>query len=245
MTTFEFDDKPKEELQREPHLQQTNNLTGGPSEVEPALSNAEAEFLHYHYKYGHISPKRIQAMARLGVLPKRLATCQIPVCPACLYGKATKRAWRNKPSLDQAKTLKPTSPGAVVSVDMLTSPTPGLIAQMTGTPTYKRYLHAAIYVDQATGSGFVWLQKSISEEETLEGKLAFERHCRSTNVTVHHYHADNGIFASNGWKQSCASERQTLTFAGVNAHHQNGIAERRIRELQNLARTMMIHAQQR
>ena len=36
-----------------------------------------------------------------------------------------------------------------------------------------------------------------------------------------------------------------MTFAGVNAHHQNGMAERRIRELQELARTMLIHANRR
>ena len=36
-----------------------------------------------------------------------------------------------------------------------------------------------------------------------------------------------------------------MTFAGVNAHHQNGIAERRIREVQDMARTMLIHAAHR
>ena len=34
-------------------------------------------------------------------------------------------------------------------------------------------------------------------------------------------------------------------FAGVNAHHQNGVAERRIRTLQEMARTMLIHANKR
>ena len=34
-------------------------------------------------------------------------------------------------------------------------------------------------------------------------------------------------------------------FAGVNAHHQNGVAEHRIRELQGMARTMLIHANSR
>jgi hypothetical protein len=33
-----------------------------------------------------------------------------------------------------------------------------------------------------------------------------------------------------------------MSYAGVNAHHQNGVAERRIRELQELARAMLIHA---
>lgn len=35
---------------------------------------------------------------------------------------------------------------------------------------------------------------------------------------------------------------QKLTFSGVGAHHQNGRAEKRIRDLQDLARTSLIHA---
>ena len=38
---------------------------------------------------------------------------------------------------------------------------------------------------------------------------------------------------------------QRATFAGVNAHHQNGMAERKIRTLQEHARTMLIHTNQR
>ena len=59
-------------------------------------SNVAAEFLKYHIKFGHCSPKKIQVMARQGLLPKRLATCDIPICSACQYGKATKRPWRQK-----------------------------------------------------------------------------------------------------------------------------------------------------
>ena len=38
---------------------------------------------------------------------------------------------------------------------------------------------------------------------------------------------------------------QGLSFAGVNAHHSNGLAERRIRSLQDLARAMLIHQHRR
>ena len=62
-----------------------------------------------------------------------------------------------------------------MSVDQMTSPTAGLIAQMAGFLTRKRYKHATVFVDQASGFGYVHLQKSTSAEETLEAKAAFEK----------------------------------------------------------------------
>jgi len=38
---------------------------------------------------------------------------------------------------------------------------------------------------------------------------------------------------------------QELTFCRVNAHFRNGVAEKRIRDLQDAARTMLLHAQRR
>jgi len=99
---------------------------------------------------------------------------------------------------------------------------------MSGKPTYKRYKHAAVYVDQATGLGFTWLQKSIDIQDTMEGKQAFERFCQLHGIQIQHYHADNGIFASNTWRLSCQDQSQGLSFAGLGANHQNGVAERRI-----------------
>ena len=40
------------------------------------------------------------------------------------------------------------------------------------------------------------------------------------------------------------NNEQRLTFSGVNAHHTNGLAERRIRSLQDLTRATMIHQHQ-
>ena len=59
------------------------------------------------------------------------------------------------------------------------------------------------------------------------------------------YHADNGIFRANEWVQDCINKKQSLPFAGVNAHHQNGRAERRIGLLQELTRTQLIHLSQK
>jgi hypothetical protein len=136
-------------------------------------------------------------------------------------------------------------PGQIVSVGQLVSPTPGLIAQISGFLTTKRYKYATIYVDQCSRMGFVYLQKTASAEETVEGKKAFEAFARRHGVRVSNYHADNGIFKAHQWMEACRRDQQGITFAGVNAHHQNGHAESRIRELQEMARAMMNHANAR
>jgi hypothetical protein len=208
-------------------------------------NDVKAEFLQWHHRLGHASPAKIRMMASLGILPRRLAKCPIPVCTSCLYGKATRRQWRNKPKSSKGATRTATRPGECVSVDQLASPTPGLIAQLRGIPTTKRYKCVTVFCDQATGYGYVHLQKSTGADETLEGVKAFETRMAAFGVTVRHYHADNGIFADNKFRAACRDKGQTLSFCGVNAHFMNGVAERRIRELSELGRTMLIHANRR
>ena len=61
-------------------------------------------------------------------------------------------------------------------------------------------------------------------------------------MTISAYHVDNGIFKVHEWVDNCHQLQQGLTFAGVGAHHANRKAERRIRELQELVHTQLIHA---
>ena len=205
--------------------------------------NISAEFLKLHQKFNHCSPKRLQLLAKIGVIPPKFARCPVPVCSACLYGKATRRPWRTK--APNSPLYTPSKPGEVVSVDQMVSQTPGLIAQMSGLLTRDRYRYCTVFVDHATDYSYVHFQRTASAEETVDGKEAFERKCREMGVSIQHYHADNGIFASNHWKHNCISKHQGLSFSGVGAHHQNGKAENKIRYLQSQARTMLIHANKR
>ena len=113
---------------------------------------------------------------------------------------------------------------------------------MMGFLTKDHYRYATVYVDQASGLGYVHLQKTASANETLDSKTTFEQYARSHGVTIHAYHADNSIFKAKAWVAACRAKDQGLTFAAVTAHLANGMAERHIRELQGLARTMLIHA---
>ena len=94
-----------------------------------------------------------------------------------------------------------------------------LLHRLTGRLTTKRYRHATVFVDQYSGLGYVYPQKTATAEETVEAKKSFEAYCESQGVQVRAYHTDNGVFRANQWVKECFDKRQQLTFAGVNAHH--------------------------
>ncbi len=209
--------------------------------------NPTAEFLCWHHKLNHMSAAKMQSMAKRGLLPKKLAKCQIPTCTSCLYGKATRRPWRTKPKVGQqgGKLRTASEPGQCISINQLESSTSGLIAQIKGWLTKKRYKVTTIFVDHFSGLFYIHLEKSTNADETHDAKLAFERFASKFKVQVKSYQADNGRFAENKFMAAVKESGQTITFCGVNAHFQNAVAERRIRILPDQARTMLIHAQLR
>ena len=213
-------------------------------EERQPLSDSQL-MIQYHHQFGHVSFEKLRSMAKQNIIPRRLAKVQTPMCTACCFAKATRRQWRDKRRKDWTNKKQATRPGQIISVDQLVSPSPGFIAQMTGILTKQRYKYATVYVDQYSGLSYVYLQKTATAEETILGKKAFEAYCKEHGVTVQHYHADNGIFKAKKWVNECMRMGQGLTFAGVNAHHSNGHAERRIRSLQDLTRAMLIHHNRR
>jgi hypothetical protein len=132
-----------------------------------------------------------------------------------------------------------------VSIDQLESPVLGFIAQIKGSPQKARYNSATIFIYHYSDATYVHLQKSTNAQETLEGKHVFACWASSHNVKVKHYHADNGQFAETVFMSEVARKGQTICFCGVNAHFQNGKPERRIRVLQDLARSQLLHAMHR
>ena len=59
---------------------------------------------------------------------------------------------------------------------------------------------------------------------------------------IKRYRTDNGIFAANEFKNDCERLDQEITFSGVGAQHQNGIAERNIKTVAYWARANMLRA---
>ncbi len=84
--------------------------------------------------------------------------------------------------------------------------------------------------------------KDLTLSETLLAKHAYERFLASLGVESKVYHADNGHFADKGFSDNCISINQTITFCGVGRHHQNGIAERKIKDIILGGPTLLPHA---
>ena len=209
-------------------------------EEELSASTPYAELLRWHYRLGHMSFHKLKAMARLGILPRRLANVENPKCASCYFGKMTKRPWRTK--VQPRRVIPTTKPGQCVSVDQMESTTLGFVAQLKGRLTKRRYRVATVFVDHFSDLSYVHLQSSTTSAETVEAKLAFEAYARDHGVNIEHYHADNGRFGDNLFLKSVQDNKQTISFCSVNAHHQNGRAEKRIRDLRESGRTQLLHA---
>ncbi len=124
----------------------------------------------------------------------------------------------------------------------MTSTEVGFFAQLKGALTKKRYRCSTIFVDNYSRLQYVHLQVNNTAKETMEAKHAFKKYAAEHGVSIKYYHCNNGGFADNLFKQSCESNNQRLTFCGINAHFQNGIAGHAICDLANSARKQLLHA---
>jgi GAG-pre-integrase domain len=140
-------------------------------ETKPISQEHEDNLMLWHIKLGHLPFKRLQSMAQKGDLPKSLAKFTPPTCQACLYGRATRIPWKVKGSSNHIQPT--TKPGQCVSINQMESSSPGIIAQLKGIPTIKRYKHVIIFVDHYTRYTFCYLQQSTSFAEILQAKHEF------------------------------------------------------------------------
>ena len=143
--------------------------------------------------------------------------------------------------LDRMRKL----PGEIAYADIMTSSVPGLIPQMVGFLTSRRFHYTSFFVDDNSDYAFVHHQESTSADDTILAKRAYEAELRKHGKEVRHYYADNGTYAVAKYKEEIEDKKQSLTFCGVGSHYQNSKAENRIKIICEPARSMLIHAMHR
>ena len=127
-------------------------------------------------------------------------------------------------------------------MDQLESAQTGMIPQSLGNKITDRFVGATVFVENFSRFVYVHYMTSLSSNQTVEAKLAFERLSAGHGVVVKNYRADNGRFSDNAFTKHCATSHQGLSFCGVGAHHQNGIAERQVMEVDYGTRAILSQA---
>jgi hypothetical protein len=229
------------------------------------LSSAQKELLLWHWRLG-ISMQRIQELMRVveveepdgritakdRVICPRIraaANCPIPLCQSCQMARAKQR----KPNVKKSKAV-PEEAGALareqyetgdfVSLDQYVVKTPGRLPSGFGKEMHTNMYHGGtIFRDAASKYIHVQNQVSLGAGETVNSKLGFEEWLwEVARERVKHYHSDNGVFTAQEFVEACEDDKQTQSFSGVGAQHQNAEAERAIQTVMYMARSFMIHA---
>jgi hypothetical protein len=78
--------------------------------------------------------------------------------------------------------------------------------------------------------------------ETIRVKQAFERFALSVGVYIESYLTDGGAFKSTSFVNYIHYHKQNIQYCGANANHKNGVVERAVRSVSNMARAMLLHA---
>lgn len=98
-------------------------------------------------------------------------------------------------------------------------------------------------MDAASRFTHVEFQSSLSAHETIESVTKFEALARDNGIIVAEYLTDNGsAFTSKAFKEHLTLQGQDIKHSGAGSHHQNGRAERNIRTIMAMARTMLLHS---
>ena len=201
-------------------------------------------------EFGQVACRR-GLLGRMSEKIKKVSDDDHPMCASCNHGKQFRRptgATRKSHVPGKSGNLKKEKlePGDCVAVDQFVVRQGGRLFTTSGREKEEdRFKGGTIFVDMATGKIFVKFQVSLGVEETLVGKACFEREAALHGVKVKHCQTDNGVFTAQAFVDEIHKNEQRLTFSGVGAHHQNGVAERAIGTIVRRARTQLLHAQLR
>ena len=222
------------------------------------LLPSQKELLRWHFRLGHVAMSAVQKLLSLGRLAgteqsKHLHTqagkCELPKCASCQYGKQCRRpvpgrVSNQNPVREGALSADNVLPGQKVSVDHFICSTKGRLRHTRGKEAVgEMFVGGALFVDHASKAIFVKEQVTLTGHETLRAKHDFEKWLSNFGHVAQAYHTDNSTaFRNAEYTQDLLSNKQVTEFAGVGAHHHNGVAERAIRTIMAMARTMMLHA---
>jgi hypothetical protein len=103
------------------------------------------------------------------------------------------------------------------------------------------YKCASLFINHSSGKIFNFSQFFTSTTETLRSVAHLELQAYDEGFKIKKYHSGDGIFSSAEFKAHCEQQNQKYNYSGVGAHHQNGVAERKIKTVARWACANMLY----
>ena len=221
------------------------------------LSPAQKELLQWHHRLGHMGFKKIQFLMRTGVLANTEATNSLHASTCKLttpFVQHVSLVNRDKGHLhEKSSVVKDVEDnlkkdklfrGQCIAVDHCITSTKGrLFTSRAKTKDTDMYIGGALFMDMSSKQVENVFQQHLNTHGTLKAKQHFELKCKDAGVIPFEYISDNGsAFTSKFYAAHLSNFSQIQHFAGVAAHHHNGVAEKAIQTVMFIARTMMLHS---
>ena len=167
------------------------------NEANQNLTRAQKDLLHWHWRLGHASQKRVQGLMRKNVhtaeqiiVPtvKKAASCFRPLCTACRLARAhcnLTHLLPRHPAPDMLIRANDLLPGDCASVDQYVCHTRGRLPNTKGKEKdQKRYCGGLIAVNHASGFIHLTNQVSLYGGEAVKAKHSFEHLARGFGFSI-------------------------------------------------------------
>ena len=210
------------------------------------LSAPQKEVGLWHFRFAHCGIPWVQSLMRIEkvevgntgtppIIPTRnKTTCKVdpPKCPGCILAKQHRlnpgsQTTVNKPERELALRRKASSVGDSIHCDQYVSKVPGRLPHTYGkeAPT-ERFRGGTMFVDAFSTYIHLVNQVTLTAGETLMGKRQFDVFAAQHGIKLRHFHTDNHPFSAEAFVSDLHDNEQTISYSGVGAHFQNGVAER-------------------
>ena len=107
------------------------------------------------------------------------------------------------------------------------------------------FLIVTLFIDIISKHFFAEFQHNIGSEETFQSKRSMMRDAKTVGVQIKSFRSDTGIFKIAGFRTNLKDNDQIILFCAVGVHHQNGVAERYIRTMVEMAITLLLNTHTR
>ena len=98
-----------------------------------------------------------------------------------------------------------------------------------------------VFIDHVIGYVVIKHQVVINTTETVKAKCNFDRGAQVKRVVIKGYHTDNEIFNASEFMEDLSKKQKNINFSGDGAKHKNWAAQRAIKTVVTMLRTMLMH----